>query len=333
MQPKSNSEPLAELSAAHDAVITQTNSIFQQPWWLEAVAPGQWDAVVVQQGDEVVARMPYVLKKKHGLTVVTMPKLTQTLGPWISASDAKYTNQLSRQKELMGELIEKLPKYDLFSQNFSPEVTNWLPFYWAGFSASLNYTYRIEDLTNLDAVWSDFRENIRREIRKSQKVVAVRDDLGIEKFLQMARFTFQRQNKSLPYSEALVHRLDEECGKRNARRILFAVDAEERVHAAVFLVWDEKAAYYLMSGGDPQLRSSGATSLLIWETIKFAASVSKTFDFEGSMIEPIERYFRAFGARQVPYLSVSRMGKRMRMLAAGNDFYSALRGKEKSRLF
>lgn len=28
------------------------------------------------------------------------------------------------------------------------------------------------------------------------------------------------------------------------------------------------------------------------------------FDFEGSMIEPIERVFRAFGATQVPYLQV-----------------------------
>jgi hypothetical protein len=28
------------------------------------------------------------------------------------------------------------------------------------------------------------------------------------------------------------------------------------------------------------------------------------FDFEGSMIEPIERVFRGFGAIQIPYLQV-----------------------------
>ena len=30
------------------------------------------------------------------------------------------------------------------------------------------------------------------------------------------------------------------------------------------------------------------------------------FDFEGSMLRPVERFFRAFGGRQVPYLQVSR---------------------------
>jgi hypothetical protein len=30
------------------------------------------------------------------------------------------------------------------------------------------------------------------------------------------------------------------------------------------------------------------------------------FDFEGSMIAPINRFFRAFGGRQAPYLRVSR---------------------------
>jgi hypothetical protein len=34
--------------------------------------------------------------------------------------------------------------------------------------------------------------------------------------------------------------------------------------------------------------------------------VVSVFDFEGSMLRPVERFFRAFGGRQVPYLHVSR---------------------------
>ena len=61
--------------------IGETNSIFQQPWWLEVVAPGQWGEVVVKRGEEVAARMPNVNKKKYRLTALTMPPLTQTKGP------------------------------------------------------------------------------------------------------------------------------------------------------------------------------------------------------------------------------------------------------------
>jgi len=67
---------------------------------------------------------------------------------------------------------------------------------------------------------------------------------------------------------------------------------------------DTSYAYYLLGGADPRLRSSGAQSLLFWEAIKLASRKNLKFDFEGSMIEPIERVFRAFGAVQVPYLQI-----------------------------
>ena len=60
-----------------------------------------------------------------------------------------------------------------------------------------------------------------------------------------------------------------------------------------------------MGGGDPEFRNSGATSLLMWNAIQFASTVSQIFDFEGSMIESVERFFRGFGAVQTPYFSIS----------------------------
>ena len=72
------------------------------------------------------------------------------------------------------------------------------------------------------------------------------------------------------------------------------------------MVWDDYTAYYLIGGADPELRNSGASSLLLWEAIQFAAQVSRTFDFEGSMLKPVERFFRAFGAIQQPYMQVKK---------------------------
>lgn len=319
-----------ELKAKKEDNGKETNyaySVFQQPWWLDAVAPGHWGEVAVIKGSEVFARMPYVVKKKCGFTLLTMPPLTQTLGPWLRPSHAKYANQLGEQKDLLEELIKKLPPFDYFSQNFSPAVTNWLPFYWAGFKQTTRYTYRIEDLSDLDKVWAGFRENIRSDIRKAQKLVAVRDDLGIEQFIQINRLTFTRQGRSLPYAAELVKRIDKACSERNARRIFFAQDADGRVHAAVYMVWDVNAAYYLMGGGDPELRRSGATSLLLWEAIKFASQVSRCFDFEGSMLEPIERFFRAFGGKQVPYFHLTKCSRRMQVILSGRDLLRALLGR------
>lgn len=304
--------------------LKEVNSIFQQPWWLEAVAPGQWGEVVVERGDEIAARMPYVINKKYGLTMLTMPPLTQTLGPWLRPSKAKYARQLSEQKQLMNKLIEQLPDVDYFCQNFSPYITNWLPFYWRGFTQTTRFTYRLEDLTDLDVIWSGFNENVRNKIRKAQKQVEIRDDLSIQDFIKINELTFIRQGIELPYSAELVERLHKVCQEHNASKAFFAIDEQDRIHAAIYLVWDSNTAYYLMAGEHPELRKSGANSLLIWEAIKYASTVTKVFDFEGSMIEPVEEFVRAFGGRQTPYYQITKMSRRMRMAYHGKELIKAI---------
>ena len=76
-------------------------------------------------------------------------------------------------------------------------------------------------------------------------------------------------------------------------------------------MWDENSAYYLMGGGDPDLRNSGAASLVLWEAIKHASTVTGKFDFEGSMNESIERFFRGFGGRQELAFNVSKTNSKL----------------------
>lgn len=282
--------------------------LFSQAWWLDAVAEqDHWDVALVESGGQIVASMPYVMRRRMGRIFLGHPPLTQTLGPWIREIGAKQTSRLSRQKDLMQQLIVALPQYHHFSENWHHSQTNWLPFHWAGFKQTTRYTYRLPDISDEKKLWGGFRENIRRDIRKAEARfgLLVRTDLGLDTFLRLNIQTFERQGKELPYSEELVKRLDDACQKRNARQIFIALDEQARAHAGVYIVWDENSAYYLMGGGDPELRKSGATSLCMWEAIKFAGTVSKSFDFEGSMIEPVERFFRAFGTEQTPYFALS----------------------------
>ena len=307
--------------------LNETNTIFEQPWWLDAVAPNAWGAVDLLRGGAVVARLPYVVKKKAGLTALSMPPLTPTLGPWLAPSTAKYANQLGQQKELMSSLIEQLPPCDYFSQYFHPSVTNWLPFYWQGFEQTTRYTYVLEALDDLERVWSQFSKKLRWEIRKAQKQLAVRTDVeDIERFLDINALTFKRQGLGLPYGRDVVRRLDAACAEHRARRMFFAEDAQGRIHAVLYFVWDKNSAYALMGGADPELRNSGADSLLTWEAIRFAATMTRRFNLAGSMIESVEHFNRAFGGVQTPYFHVTRFSRRMRFLVAGRGMVGALLG-------
>jgi Acetyltransferase (GNAT) domain len=285
---------------------TQANAIFQQPWWLDAVAPGRWDQATVERDGRVVARLPYVVRGRRRLRILTMPPLTQTLGPWLERSAAKPANALGEEHELLAALEAALPRTDAFVQNFSPAMLNALPFHWAGYQLELQYTYRLEDLGSEEALWDGLRGNIRREIRKARGRVEVRENIPLDRFHSIWAKTFARQGLRTPVSLAELERLDAACAARGARAMLCAQDDESRLHAVSYVVWDRHAAFYLIGGGDPELRTSGASSLLMWESLMRARAVTDVFDFEGSMIRPVERFFRAFGSRQTPYLRVSR---------------------------
>ena len=238
--------------------------------------------------------------------MLTQPPLTQTLGPWVERSGAKAANALSDEMELLTALEAALPRAEAFLQHFSPTMLNALPFFWAGYGIEVRYTYRLDGLGSEEALWDGLRGNIRREIRKARKRVEIREDLGLDLFHAVWAKTFSRQGLEPPHSLQALARLDAACAARGARAMLFAQDEADRVHAVTYVVWDEHAAYYLLGGSDPGLRTSGAASMLMWEAIMRAREVTGTFDFEGSMLKPVERFFRAFGGRQAPYLRVSR---------------------------
>jgi hypothetical protein len=308
----------------HGDSIPWANSVFEQPWWLDSVAPGAWDAAVVRRGDEVVARLPYACRRRLGLTTIVQPAFTQTLGPWLAPTEGKYARRLETEKKLLGQLIEMLPAFDFYRQCFSPAMTNWLPFYWAGFEATVAYTYRIEDLSDLDRVRGDFQDHVRRGIRKAQGAVEVDHDYPLDGLLRLDAQTYARQGLASPYSDDVVRRLDAACGARGARRILGAVDARGRAHAALYVLWDERTFYALINARDPELQAVGANTLLYWEAIRLASDVSQVFDFEGSMLKPIEHYFRGFGGRQTPYFCVWKAGLKAKPALAARSARQAL---------
>jgi GNAT acetyltransferase-like protein len=309
---------VSRISPAGDA-LPWVNSVFEQPWWLDAVAPGQWGEAVVRRGDEVVARLPYTHRRRLGLTAIVQPHLTQTLGPWLVPLDCKYARRLETEKRLLGQLIELLPPVDYFRLNFSPALTNWLPFYWAGFEATVRYTYRIDDLSDLDAVRREFQEHVRRGIRKAEGALEVVDDFPLADLLRLNRQTFARQGRRPPYSDAFVRRLDAACAAHGARRILGALDSEGRAHAALYVVWDERTLYPIINARDPELQVFGSNTLLYWQAIQLAARVARAFDFEGSMLEPIEHFVRGFGGRQTPYFSVWRVTRKAKPALAARS--------------
>lgn len=279
--------------------------LFMQPWYLDAVCQGgQWEVAVVEKGGRAVAALPYFLKKKWRWQYVAMPQLARMMGPYLLP---EYRTP-QRENSLLEALIAQLPPgLAAFEQDFNYTATNWLPFHWQGFRQTTRYSY-ILAVNDLDAVWKNIAPDYRNQkIPKARELVQVSTGGSLADFLEIHDRGYERKGLEPPVSLAFMRRFDEALAQRGQRQIFAAADrASGAAHSVAYLAWDAQSAYYLMAGDDPALRHSGAGILLAWEAICYTHEVLKlpVFDFAGSMIRPIERVRRQFGALQKPYFRV-----------------------------
>ena len=300
-------EPMEEWDAFVDA--SSQGCIFCRSWWLDAVCPGGYELLTLRRGGRIVAGMPIVRYRRWGIQAIHMPQLTQTLGPLLGPPTSEnYEKQLSSEMELLGELVAAIPRVSHTSFFCHPSFTNWLPFYWAGYQQTTRYTYVIEDIGDPEAAFARFAHSKRKNIKKAEKLVEVREDMPPREFYGHHAMTLRKQGDAISHSYELFERIHRATCERGAGKTWFAVDADGRIHSAIFVVFDAKSAYYLISTIDPEHRNSGSATLLVKRAIEHLAPHTRAFDFEGSMDPGVESSFRKFGATQKPYFHLSKHG-------------------------
>ena len=277
-----------------------TNSVFEQPWWLDAVAPNIWKEIFVKEEDEIIARWPIVIKGN----CILMPKLTQTLGFWLSERILESDPYYNKRKKIINLLLEQLPKNKSIKIRLDHKINYFLPMHWNNFVIYPCISYRINDLSDIDSIFNSFNYNVRKHIKTASKNVIIKTIDDIELLLTLMEKTFKLQNRKYPISRNLIRNIYSSCKEYQACKLLYAFDKDENLHSGSLFVYDKNVCYHLIQGSDPKYRNSRANSLLIWEGIKFASTVSKTFDFEGSMIEGIENFFRQFGGTPIVYYQI-----------------------------
>jgi hypothetical protein len=304
-----------------------TSRLFAQPWWLDAVAPGNWGEATVMRDGKVIARLPWARDRLPvrgvRLTRIGSPPLTPYLAPELELGTGKQVTRLAKEHKLLTSLSDDLPSYDYLSYTFDPSFTNWLPFYWKGLTATLRATYVLDDIRDLDAVWRGMSDDTRNVVRKAEALLSIQEDEDATRLTPALASTFARQRQAMPFSGDLLARLTTAVRGRGAGKVLTAVDENGTPHGSLMVVWDDERAYYLTGGTHTESRRSGAQSLLVWHAIRHGAEHVPVFDFEGSMIEGVAQFFRGFGSRPTPYLHVTGTSRRLRLALAARELAKA----------
>jgi lipid II:glycine glycyltransferase (peptidoglycan interpeptide bridge formation enzyme) len=277
-------------------------SIFTQTWYLDALNVN-YEILVVLDKSKIKCGIILPLNE---VKTFSNPMFCKYLGVLYEESKGNLQKEVSKRYKYQALLIKELKRIKSFDYYFHPNYSNWIPFYWEGFSQQTRYTYRINlSGSSIENLYKLFHGNLRNDIVNAQKKgVSIDQDIGFDNLYNLVNKTFLRQGSKAPFSKERLQYFLETLTIRGCVKTFVAIDGNNDYIASCCLVFDENSAYFILNGIDSYKQIRGANALMIFESIKWCHSRFKYFDFEGSMLPGVEQFYRRFGGELTEYYRI-----------------------------
>lgn len=299
--------------AAWDALVgaSPQGSIFCLSWYIDAVADNDWSGIMVYEGDVLQTVFPLMVREKYTLKYALQPVLAKYWGACFANLSFKNTyEEFSWKRSVIDEILKLIPALCLIKYNLHPAMDYALPFQNHGFTLKARYSFSLAIDLPFEIIENGFARQLRRNLQKAtQNDFEILPDQDFEQVFPIFKNNENagRQmgdNKFFPAFKRVC-----EAGKSHDS--FFGLSAKnnkgETVAYCAFLR-DNHTTYALLNVVEPALRDSGAASLVMKEGIRHAQTSTTRFDFTGGALnEQFERFFRSFGARPLPYLSIEKV--------------------------
>lgn len=267
-------------------------NLFNHPKWWDAVTEN-WDILSVEYKSEKIF-LPISIETKWGVKMLRNPHLIPYLVP---LSRHKWSNE--EKTEIANKLLENLPSVDVLNIDFSPE---YIP---SNVPKSMNNLFKKTNYLDLKPgkeVYNVFKPALKRQIKKAERNLLVSEEDNIEAFIELHRKTFEKQKSKALISANIYVKAWKVAQELNCGKLFFINDDKKNKQAALFWVHDSETGYYLAGGTDAQFYGSGAMSKLMWHAIEESIQMGKDkFDFEGSMLPNVNRFFQNFCPDEISY--------------------------------
>jgi hypothetical protein len=294
---------------AYEALLERSRqrSIFAESWWLDAVtgSPDDWRANLLRDDDgSVLAAWPLPTRTtSHGLVGHGAP-YTPWLGPLLPEREPEI-ERISDDVDLLESLAGLVEPYAHVEAACLPELDYWTPLAWHGYTQTSRTTWRIGAGRSAEDARTELRASTRKALSRAERQgVTVRGGT-VDELLAAWASTFERQGAPVPNEDVLerVARLSVERGRG---QVLAATGADGELAAAGLFVWDDRFTWSLAHGWIPGPNAAGAPTVLVFNALVAALERGTGFDFEGSMLKPVEKFVRGFGGEPVAYSVVRR---------------------------
>ena len=276
------------------AIKQSVNSLpYAYSWYLDALC-SRWVGVVVGDYEFV---MPLPIGRKWGLLYVYQPLFCQQLG-------AFYKRRSETIIELM--LTTALSKFVFVNLNLNFDNALKTPV--KGTTRKKNLVLNLTGKHS--TIQKQYGDNTLRNIKKGQKAGLTfeeGDKQDFDSFTDMYIKHTARKDKTFKTQHvASLKKLMDQFVIQDCGKLYIAKTKEGDICAGVIVVENNNRIIHLIPTADEYARQNGGMHFLIDGVLAHYADSGKIYDFEGSSVESIARFYEGFGAINEPFFMVSK---------------------------
>lgn len=288
-------------------LVQLSGTIFNTPEWIGNFQSNVQIYGIYDDDGQLLGGFHLCIERFFFFRHIKNPPFTPNCGLFFSNIAKNKSKKSSFEKNIILLLYKfiKDKRPGITTIGFPSQVIDMQHFYWANFKVVPNYTYQINLKQDVEEIFASFSPERRNDIKKAQRdhlETSEITDYSVIKELVIKTFDRQKESIHMGILDNILFRF-----ANPSNSVAIIVSKDNKVIAGIFCVFDQSSFYYLLGGYDSLNRHSGAVALAIWEAIKKAkASGAFIFDFEGSMIPNVEKFFRDFGGNLVPYFTINK---------------------------
>jgi hypothetical protein len=293
--------PLAEIEEWDELVARGSGgTIFHEPWYLRGLGVDR--ALCVRSGPKLFAALPlFVAPNERSSSQST--RSSPYGGPLFAPSEAHPRHDMLLRREAVSVMARLLKEtFEGVSFACAPEIQDVVPWIRAGFAPEVRYTYVLDVSVPPEQLLEQMSMNRHRNLARSQRagVEIVRDE-ALQHFDVGLAVSWSHEAGSV---EATRKMMMEAIERRRGCALVGLLGGKPV--GGVFLVWDRRCSYTTYAYHHDSAAPLGVATLLYFEAMKFTRSVLNlgSLDFEGSVLEGVERYYQSFGGHQTLYFGV-----------------------------
>lgn len=293
--------------AVYDQLARGHGTLFNRLDWLALFGDQMQALGIFTDGGEMAGGLSLYQEKRWGLKILRRAPFTPTCGPFLAVKSQNSVAVLEERRKALEGLADHLEARSpaICMLPLDQRITDALPFFWRGYKVIPRYTYLLDLALPLEQIRKNMSPDRRNDMSKAKRdglIVRQTQDMRVVRDLVLNSFGRQQKFVDRARLESILFQY---ANPDNS----FALVAyrEEKPITACFIVHDSQTAYYLLGGYRAEDRHHGAGAFAVFEAIRHAQELGlQTFDFEGSVIPPIERFFRGFGGRLAPYFTINK---------------------------